>query len=161
VSLPLQYSYVLNILMRREICKARATGKRTVSALAAAVRSLARSLARWLAGWLAGCNISEMCLGVRPCAAPILNSSRHCVCPPGNPSAPRVFPSRGSRWSSEFRFGAAPSASRSSSFPLVPPHAFLPHRSPASFAGIIPTRRTDRRTVIYSWRYENTVVRHT
>lgn len=50
---------------------------------------------RWLplvAGWLAGCNISEMCLGVCPCAAPILNSSRHCICPPGNPSAPRVFP---------------------------------------------------------------------
>lgn len=45
-----------------------------------------------LAGWLAGCNISEMCLGVCPCAAPILNSSRHCICPPGNPSAPRVFP---------------------------------------------------------------------
>ena len=39
---------------------------------------LAGWLVGWLAGWLAGCNISEMCLGVRPCAAPILNSSRHC-----------------------------------------------------------------------------------
>jgi len=65
--------------MRREICKACA-GKRAVSVscrLLAAV-CLPGWLAGWLAGWLVGCNISEMCLGVRPCAAPILNSSRHC-----------------------------------------------------------------------------------
>lgn len=32
-------------------------------------------------GW-PGCNITEMCLGACPCAAPILNSRRRCICVP-------------------------------------------------------------------------------
>lgn len=62
----LQYSYALNILMHREICKACLTATRD-SVLAS----------RWLGP---GCNISEMCLEARPCAAAILNSSRRCIC---------------------------------------------------------------------------------